>query len=396
MGRTAFCVLLAALDSVAAHAVMTTPPPRKNIVVPPDCNWQLPRDQPGGCSNGISLSNFDNALKEANRGCGGGSNQDPGAAGWPAPNIDGAGQPATPGQMPTPTFVAFEGASLVVEWALTIPHQADIQDYGVRIALHYSESDSFECNVLADQVAAGPNRPDAELTDPMINPMMMRAVVDLPPEKTSDFAVLQFMWAAKTANDFYISCADLAITSATDDQAARIARSATAQPETGELPRTPSYVKPAQYSCSTRSSGGGGGNGGVVAVVVILILVALAAGGYFFYKRSAGADSPTFSPSPPPGASGGGSGGGLPAGWREVPDPASGRSYYVNDSSGQTTWDKPTGGGGGGIPLPPGAAPGGGPALPPGWTATQDPASGRTYYVHAQSGATSWEIPSYA
>jgi hypothetical protein len=32
-------------------------------------------------------------------------------------------------------------------------------------------------------------------------------------------------------------------------------------------------------------------------------------------------------------------------------------------------------------------------SLPEGWAATQDPASGATYYYHATTGATSWEVP---
>ena len=31
--------------------------------------------------------------------------------------------------------------------------------------------------------------------------------------------------------------------------------------------------------------------------------------------------------------------------------------------------------------------------LPPGWTATVDPSSGKTYYANAGTGQTSWEFP---
>jgi len=32
-------------------------------------------------------------------------------------------------------------------------------------------------------------------------------------------------------------------------------------------------------------------------------------------------------------------------------------------------------------------------SLPAGWTAAVDPGSGRTYYVNATTGQTSWEVP---
>jgi len=35
-------------------------------------------------------------------------------------------------------------------------------------------------------------------------------------------------------------------------------------------------------------------------------------------------------------------GGPLPAGWSEFQDPSSGKTYYHNSASGQTTWDRPS------------------------------------------------------
>ena len=41
------------------------------------------------------------------------------------------------------------GDGLVVSWSITIPHEADNLNRGVRIALHYSDGDSFNNNVRA-------------------------------------------------------------------------------------------------------------------------------------------------------------------------------------------------------------------------------------------------------
>lgn len=66
-------------------------------------------------------------------------------------------------------------------------------------------------------------------------------------------------------------------------------------------------------------------------------------------------------------------------GWTEMQDPASGRSYYHNNKTGEVTWDKP------------GVADA---TLPPEWTAAQDPASKRTYYYNSKTQVTQWERPS--
>jgi len=377
------CALIAAalFDVVEPHAIMTHPPPRTNIVVPPDCNWLLPRDSPGGCSTGTKLPGYGNAIRTADGSCGGVGNNDPGAQGWPIT-----------GQMPRPDFVAIAGASIEVKWALTIPHRADIRTRGVRVALHYANTDSFDCNVLVDNVGAGPDRPDAEVMDNngAPDPWEMGVVVDIPPDKTCDYCVLQFMWAAENDDGFYISCADLAITGPSEQQKS-LTEYAALPPERGELPNNPGYVRPSSYTCVS-NQGTEEDNGGVIATVVVFLLLAVGCGfGFIYYKRKQNeGGSSTYGggvamPSPPAGG-----GGGLPPGWREVPDPSSGRSYFVNDSTGETTWERPKGGG---PPMPP-APPGQG--LPPGWTASQDPTTGRTYYVHAASGTTSWEVPSYA
>ena len=118
----------------------------------------------------------------------------------------------------------------------------------------------------------------------------------------------------------------------------------------------------------------------------------------------------------------------LPPGWSAIPDPASGKTYYAHHPSGETRWDRPQ-------QLPPGSSanpnangapsPGNQPRraragsvesalsrpsllqqqssnlsqsqpqqqLPLGWTAIQDPATGRFYYNNATTGKTTWEKP---
>lgn len=63
--------------------------------------------------------------------------------------------------------------NLVVEWSITIPHPADNLNRGVRIALHYSDGDSFDKNVraraaveLARRARPSPPGSRAPLADP--------------------------------------------------------------------------------------------------------------------------------------------------------------------------------------------------------------------------------------
>ena len=76
----------------------------------------------------------------------------------------------------------------------------------------------------------------------------------------------------------------------------------------------------------------------------------------------------------------------LPHGWQSATDPASGKTYYYHTDSGERTWTRPrtettttattirT-------------------ALPDGWTTAQDPATGKTYYYHAATQITQWDPP---
>merc|ERR1719378_71107 len=79
----------------------------------------------------------------------------------------------------------------------------------------------------------------------------------------------------------------------------------------------------------------------------------------------------------------GGGPSGLPAGWEAANDPASGKQYYFNRSTGETKWDHPSGG----------STASSDPSLPAGWESAKDP-SGREYYFNRSTGETKWERPS--
>ena len=70
----------------------------------------------------------------------------------------------------------------------------------------------------------------------------------------------------------------------------------------------------------------------------------------------------------------------LPAGWSERADPSSGRTYYVNLSTSETSWT---------LPAPAAQVV----PLLPGWAARNHDETGRVYYHHVDSGETSWTLP---
>jgi len=82
----------------------------------------------------------------------------------------------------------------------------------------------------------------------------------------------------------------------------------------------------------------------------------------------------------------------LPEGWSEHISQSSdpGKKYYVNETTGETTWDRPGGNKGPLKPKEPSSA-----AVPAGWTAhvseSSDP--GRIYYVNDTTGETTWTKP---
>eukprot|EP00438_Fugacium_kawagutii_P036517 Skav217608 [mRNA] locus=scaffold2172:225599:227653:+ [translate_table: standard] len=94
--------------------------------------------------------------------------------------------------------------------------------------------------------------------------------------------------------------------------------------------------------------------------------------------------------------------GGLPPDWTEHKDPATGKAYYYNKATKETTWNQPASGPAASMPAAPAApkaptvpgapiAPGG---LPPDWTEHKDPATGKAYYYNKITRETCWQRPS--
>ena len=87
-----------------------------------------------------------------------------------------------------------------------------------------------------------------------------------------------------------------------------------------------------------------------------------------------------------------GSAGTLPTGYQQQIDPSTGKAFYVNLMTGETSWTPPTGAAAAPVPMTPSAAKSSA-GLPPGWEERVDPASGRKFYINHANKSTSWELP---
>ena len=92
----------------------------------------------------------------------------------------------------------------------------------------------------------------------------------------------------------------------------------------------------------------------------------------------------------------------LPPGWVKIIDPASGTPYYINEAENITTWERPSNEVGSqkledekaGVSQPEASSRVEDSALPPGWEEVVDPGSGKTYYVNEATNETTWDRPS--
>lgn len=83
----------------------------------------------------------------------------------------------------------------------------------------------------------------------------------------------------------------------------------------------------------------------------------------------------------------------LPLDWKEVPDPSSGRSYYWNTRTNETSWTRPVGTAAAAPTITTTPAPSSVTAqLPEGWSEHIHPATKQKYYRHT-SGKTSATLP---
>lgn len=106
------------------------------------------------------------------------------------------------------------------------------------------------------------------------------------------------------------------------------------------------------------------------------------------------------------------------SGWIKVRDPLSGRLYFANPTTGESSWESPFGGGSV-APGPPPSSPDRSQASstasplarmfgaarsqqsptrqpPSGWVKVKDPATGREYYANPATGEVSWHAPTQA
>ena len=246
----------------------------------------------------------------------------------------------------------------------------------VRVAVHYGPADSFASNILAGGLEGDPPYqpvsagPAAAAT----NSIQTTSVI-LPLGKTCDYCTLQWVWAARQDGGFYVGCADISITNN-----GALPNFAALPPQTGNvLPGVPgqvapigggggggaigigappppgSYIGGVQYAATECGLGTGGGFllGMLVGLVTTPLCMCLwrrrqaarGAGGGGVGAKDVGlriegmaaVAVPATQQPPPPAAPPGG----LPDGWQEVNDPATGRVYYYHAPTGQSSWSRP-------------------------------------------------------
>ena len=155
---------------------------------------QVPKARTGQANGvGIKLRPFADAVTVANAGCGGAAGGDSG------PTITKSA-----------TYTA--GSSIKVEWDVTIPHPIDNTNTGIRIAVRYADGDSYGQNILAGPGSPAANGLQTVTAQAQTGLVRNSIIVQLPPGKTSDDAVIQWMWAAQNDGGFYLGCSDVAIT----------------------------------------------------------------------------------------------------------------------------------------------------------------------------------------
>ena len=309
------------------------------------------REAAGMRGDGAKLTPFFQAKDLADGGCGGVANGDP-----------GVGRPRQ----------AFRpGSQIKVEWDLTIPHPADNENTGVRIAIHYGPDESFDKNILAGGVA-GSGVPGFS-AEQIQGEKRQSATLTLPVGKTCDYCTLQWVWAASSDGGLYIGCADIAIT----ETGQRPDYDALPSEEGNVLPGVPATSGPGGIDPSGGgdvpgpNGGGGGGSGGddgggagVGVGVTFAILIIGGGCAYVYFKYFKDGNNSNKAPPPPP--------------------------------SGEATWVTQMGPSAPGQPMqqapPPPPQPTAG-SLPPGWTSAVDPGSGQTYYVNMTTGMTQWSPP---
>jgi hypothetical protein len=103
--------------------------------------------------------------------------------------------------------VVVAGSFIKVAWVVSIPHHADRLSPGVRIALEYSADEvstesgrSFNENILAAGIDAGGDFAGQRVL----------ATVMIPPGRAG-FGTLQWFWAARNDDAYYLDCVDVHI-----------------------------------------------------------------------------------------------------------------------------------------------------------------------------------------